>query len=677
MPCRPSTVLVACLLALAASSTLARPASKVTVTSDDDRVHIESFRESGKVVHPRHGWYQVADPALRFSTPLDLVFALKRRNVDALYKKLHAVSDPDSPEYRHYLSARQVGEQFGASPAALRSVRQWLLASGVPSDAISVTTGKEFMRVRVSKAVAERLLHTEFHTFAHPTSTQRIVRALSKYTVPRAVAPYLDFVGGVHRFPNVARLESAQHAGVNHRVLPTALPSHRKTSGNASVPLLVSSAAGGPSVTLFFVPTCGSAYASGPGALCNGTVAAINIVQSDEVADTTVIFPVPVPSGQTTLPDTTQLTCHTCSGWPGYQGGATLGAACAKVGLPEQTVFCAATVNSVTPFRRYSYTVQQAFTTGSNSPASDNSGVKINHPWIDAKRLQQLYNVAPYFAPNLGFKPTTQAVAEFLNQFYAQSDLEAFFKAFSIPSTVQPTVFGPNNQSLPGLEATLDIQYILAMAPQSPTAFWSFAGAGQNPSNQEPFLEWMMYLSNQTDAPLVHSISYDDQENLLTPEYMMRGDTEFAAAGVRGISLLFCAGDDGVGGVALRDPKAACDRFSPAWPASSPSATAVGGTQLGTDYTQDPPIFNGQTRTNNFMVIVNDQQGEKVSSTTTGSMITTGGGFSDTFATPAWQSSQVQGYLKSSGVPPTKWFNTTGRGYPDISAMATNYLVSR
>lgn len=60
--------------------------------------------------------------------------------------------------------------------------------------------------------------------------------------------------------------------------------------------------------------------------------------------------------------------------------------------------------------------------------------------------------------------------------------------------------------------------------------------------SQEPFLQWLVLLSNMSDLPWVHTISYGDDEDSLSTAYMMRVNTEFMKAGVRGISLLFASG---------------------------------------------------------------------------------------------------------------------------------------
>ncbi len=62
-----------------------------------------------------------------------------------------------------------------------------------------------------------------------------------------------------------------------------------------------------------------------------------------------------------------------------------------------------------------------------------------------------------------------------------------------------------------------------------------------------------------------------------------------------------------------------------------------------------------------------------------GGIITTGGGFSKIYERPTWQSTQVNGYLDY--VQETKMtlypgYNRDGRGYPDISLLARNYVVT-
>ena len=67
---------------------------------------------------------------------------------------------------------------------------------------------------------------------------------------------------------------------------------------------------------------------------------------------------------------------------------------------------------------------------------------------------------------------------------------------------------------------------------------------------------------------------------------------------------------------------------------------------------------------------------EQVCSSAFGGVITGGGGFSTTYATPSWQTSQVAGYFTAAakaGVTPYSGYKTGKRGYPDVSLTGVNY----
>ena len=61
-----------------------------------------------------------------------------------------------------------------------------------------------------------------------------------------------------------------------------------------------------------------------------------------------------------------------------------------------------------------------------------------------------------------------------------------------------------------------------------------------------------------------------------------------------------------------------------------------------------------------------------------GSQITTGGGISVGYALPSWQSALVNAYftsVKGTANAPVSGYSTSGRGYPDLSALANDYVV--
>lgn len=156
---------------------------------------------------------------------------------------------------------------------------------------------------------------------------------------------------------------------------------------------------------------------------------------------------------------------------------------------------------------------------------------------------------------------------------------------------------------------------------------------------------------------------------------MNRVNTELIKAGVRGLTLLFSAGDDGVGGYTMRTNHTICTKrgFAPEFPPASPYVTAVGGTQFSNKYL---PICTKPIADLEYPC---EGVGEVVSSTSTGAIITSGGGFSINFGRQSYQSKAVNTYLEymdSLGLAPPQWqWNRNGRGFPDVSGMAHNYIV--
>ncbi|XP_054469833.1 tripeptidyl-peptidase 1 [Anoplopoma fimbria] len=266
------------------------------------------------------------------------------------------------------------------------------------------------------------------------------------------------------------------------------------------------------------------------------------------------------------------------------------------------------------------------------------------HLGVTPSILRARYNLT---ATDVGTaQNNSQAVAQFLEQYYSPADLAEFMgiygRSFKHLSQVDRVV-GTQGAGKAGIEASLDVEYIMSTGANIST--WVFTNPGRHES-QEPFLQWMVLLSNMSDLPWVHTISYGDDEDSLSTAYMMRINTEFMKAGVRGISLLFASGDSGAGCKHFGKDQ---NSFRPSFPASSPYVTTVGGTSFKNPF--------------------------KVTFEVTDYI--SGGGFSNVFKMPDYQASAVDGYLKTvaATLPPKTYYNTSGRAYPDMAALSDNYWV--
>ena len=182
--------------------------------------------------------------------------------------------------------------------------------------------------------------------------------------------------------------------------------------------------------------------------------------------------------------------------------------------------------------------------------------------------IDKAYNISGYSATN---SKNSQAVGSFLGQYFSPDDLRSFQKQYDISPKPIAKVIGKNDPSNPGMEASLDVQYMTATGRNVDT--WFISVSKDANGKQEDFMSWLLELVNNSNSPWVHSVSYGDYESTIDPDYMSRTELEFMKLGISGRSILFASGDDGTSCSLAHE-----GRFEPMWPASSPHVTTVGGT---------------------------------------------------------------------------------------------------
>lgn len=263
--------------------------------------------------------------------------------------------------------------------------------------------------------------------------------------------------------------------------------------------------------------------------------------------------------------------------------------------------------------------------------------------------LANLYNFA-------GAKNQTAGllgVAGFLEEYAIKADFSTFLSSYAYFNNKAKsfTCTGINAGTCPtspaGIEANLDVQYAGSISSSVPMTYYSTAGRGQylgsGTNTNEPYLEFLNSLLALPAASLPNtlSISYGDDESTVPLSYATNVCNLFAQLGARGVSVLVSSGDSGVGDVCKVNGKTS---FTTAFPAACPWVTTVGGT---TGNSPESAWSSG------------------------------GGGFSEVFGRPDYQNATVNKWLTSDTTHSavTKYFNSSGRAYPDISAQATNFVI--
>ncbi|KAF8912397.1 peptidase S8/S53 domain-containing protein [Mucidula mucida] len=249
-------------------------------------------------------------------------------------------------------------------------------------------------------------------------------------------------------------------------------------------------------------------------------------------------------------------------------------------------------------------------------------------------------------------------VVGYVDEWANYVDLEDFLSVFR-PDEAQSsfeTVLvhgGVNDQSKPGDEANLDIQYTIGISAPTKNVYYSTGGLASeykpdslSPTNtNEPYLDWLEFILAQDEIPQTITTSYGDHEQTVPYDYAVRVCTEFAKLGARGSTVLFASGDFGVGGTnatnCLANDGSNEIVFQPMFPASCPYVTTVGGT---TGVVERAASFSG-------------------------------GGFSNYFPAPEYQAQITADYVSTLGDMYKGLYNASGRGFPDIAAQAENFLI--
>ena len=212
---------------------------------------------------------------------------------------------------------------------------------------------------------------------------------------------------------------------------------------------------------------------------------------------------------------------------------------------------------------------------------------------------------------------------------YNASDFSAYCAQLGVPEAAVSVVTVDGATNSPGTDQDSDTEVMLDVEVAGTVAHGATIVMYFAPNTDQGFIDAVTSaVHDTTHTPSVISISWGDAESNWTSAAMTSLDQACAAAAAMGVTVCVASGDGGSSD-GLSDGAPHAD-----FPASSPHALGCGGTTLSAS-------------------------GTTIASETAWS--DSGGGVSETFALPAWQSSaHVPAPSSPSG----------GRGVPDVSADA-------
>lgn len=245
--------------------------------------------------------------------------------------------------------------------------------------------------------------------------------------------------------------------------------------------------------------------------------------------------------------------------------------------------------------------------------------------------------IASFYGIPAGFNCSGQCVA--LLEFgggYKARDIEAFAKDLKIPNPDMINISVADRNNTPGAtgsnEVALDIQMAAAVAQKAKLAVYF---APNSPSGFYSALQKAVF--DTTNKPSVISISWGASESKWSANTVSLFEKMLTSAKSMNITVVASTGDKG-----SSDGQPSGTNVQ--YPASSPQIIACGGTQITV---ADGKISNEVTWNNMIGV--------------------TGGGISNLFPVPSYQ--------QNLQLPTEKNTGKTGRGIPDLSAIAFDIQV--
>ena len=613
---------------------------------------------------------------------VDFLVALQIPGKESMHDLLLDISDPKSPNYGHYLTLDEIRENFGPSEEAVSSVHNYLRSSIQSSEVVLSTSGDMF-KVTAPISSLESAFQTEIVSHDCESSPngdensqpvlKSSIRSSSPLEIPDHIRKHISFIsldiptsykarkGKTH----AAELEKEEHRRALWNIPSADSNTHTKAINamdsenaeqSASFQVFNASIVTGNkgAIVRFNIicpdgswnemnPPCANLHVKPP-------VMYAKVYQHADIkSNPYLIF---------TNPTTFHLEPENV-----YCFNVAKGVACS--GIDGKNCTC---VTKLGPLPKYTQLRANIFAESEDPVTHTRETVLLAKSSLFALSdvatldfLSKLYNIPESLAVRHG---STQAIAEFYGEFYSNNDLMNFLQLSGKAMDTLPESFvvgdNPNNELNPGGEAQLDLEYIMGMAPAAKTTFYSFSDRNPFSYENEGFLAFLYVIGSEPNPPKVLSMSYGDIEESVfnttrrgAMEYGLRCDIEFLKLGLRGVTILFSSGDDGVANTGMRkDRVAACTKAWPGWPASSPYVTAVGATQMSDK--PNPvceqmyaPFIPGSPELTQ-LVFKCTEIAETACSSTNGCIITTGGGFSEVYDRDQyapWQSDAVEGYL--------------------------------
>jgi len=144
--------------------------------------------------HTHRDWLRDADQCVA-SEPVRFTIFLRQRNLDALLDVFKAVSEPSSTSYGKFLAKHEVDALTAPDPIGAQAVRDWLSSHGIESSEVDIRADSLVVNTRCS--IASTLLGAPFYRYRQVKTHRTRLLIHGEASIPAALDGYVDFVAGI------------------------------------------------------------------------------------------------------------------------------------------------------------------------------------------------------------------------------------------------------------------------------------------------------------------------------------------------------------------------------------------------------------------------------------------------------------------------------------------------
>ncbi|CAF1376547.1 unnamed protein product [Didymodactylos carnosus] len=451
-------------------------------------------------------------------TLINLIFVIKNdeQQEKLLKQKFDNVSDPSCDDYANYLNYNEIHEQYlPATTAYGRHVEQWLRSGKLQ---VKSTRNKEFLIVKSTVDVIERIFQTKLYDYEHKITGQRTLRPV-QYQLPTYIHHRVSHIVGFDKYPYV------KYKSHNSQIT--------EKKSNSSAPILYRIGSGFSLFTFIMQLVCyDDQYATN--SLCNNRFNGFNIILQSSTTKQLIQYNVSVI-------DSNCMICKNAT--------PVIALYCGGFGLADNDVLCRFNLKepkTIPNYKAYTIRVRTIFKSpNSYSQTAQYPSAVEKVTMITPDVLVSLYNVDNNV--NNTDKRSRQAIVGF-QEYYDKKAFKSFSNTYGKNvSLVLGNVYGDHykDKTADETETSLDLQYMASMGSHIPTDYISSTSIFN--AADEDFIGFFVQLAfiEQSKQPLVYSISYGEPDTDLGLVYTTLLNIHFMKMAITGKTVFVSSGDTG------------------------------------------------------------------------------------------------------------------------------------